>query len=92
MSKKPISLESVLQLWHAAKLEKSRAEGECEKYRRLVASYMANKKTDRIKSDGFEVAKRTTTKETLSRANCPAEIWRDFCTRSTYDTFTLKKL
>ena len=90
MSQKKMSLSQLLDAWAQAKEDKTVAERKCQKYRQAVAQYMSNRETDLVETERYEVARRSTTRQSVARKDVPPEIWERYSTRSTYDTYTLK--
>jgi hypothetical protein len=83
-------LNHLLAKWHEAKQELTQQEEKVEKYKAKVVKLM--KDTNRLSSSDFTVDKRSITRESVSKASIPAEIWKQYASKATFDAYYLKKI
>lgn len=85
-------MDQTLLKWHKAKKKLEALEEKIEKYKRVVAAEMNAKNVDKISAGNFTVARRRNTRSYLTKESVPAEIWREYATKSHYDAFFLTKV
>lgn len=86
-----MDIENTLRKWDDARKKIEILEDKLKKYKSAVAKEMNKREVDRLTSGGYIVTRRRNTKTYLSKENVPAEIWKEYSTRSSYDAFFLTK-
>jgi len=86
-----MDIENTLQKWDEARKKMEILEEKLKKYKSLIAKEMNKRDIDRLSSGGFTVTRRRNTRTYLSKESVPAEIWKEYSTRSSYDAFFLAK-
>lgn len=81
----------VLSSWDETRKKIALLEERLKKYKNIVSKEMNKKDVDYISTGSFTVTRRRTTRTTLSKDNVPADIWKEYCTRSSYDVYSLIK-
>jgi hypothetical protein len=84
--------DSTFEKWNNLKKEISRLTKEEEKIRERMKKTMISKRIATISGNKYIVRLREMSRETLSKDNCPADVWRNFAKKSKYYTLTLSSL
>ena len=85
------NIEKILRKWYESKEKLSLLEKKIEKYKGEITREMNNKNTDKLSSGNYSVQRRRNTRSFLSKDNVPSEIWKEYSTKSNYDSFYLTK-
>lgn len=91
MSHDKDDVRTVLKKWHDTKEKMDILEEKLKKYKTKVGKIMNEKKVDKIEAGGFIVKRRHNTRTSLSRESVPADIWKEYATKSHFDVYTLTK-
>ena len=83
-------LDHLLAKWDRAKKDLAEQETKVDKYKKRVEALMTN--TNVLKSDNYEVTKRSITKETISKESMPSEVWKQYARKATYEAYYLKRI
>ena len=86
-----MNISEILQKWHRAKEKIQTLEESIDRYKATIAKEMNTRETDTISEGDFSVTRRRTARDTFSKANIPADVWKKYATRCSYDVFQLKK-
>ena len=86
-----MDIDTILQKWDHAKKQNSLFEKECEKYKDAVERYMKKKDISTITGKYYTVSKRSNTRQQLSKKSVPLDIWDQYATRITYNSYYLKE-
>jgi hypothetical protein len=86
-----MNIDSVLKKWDEAKKRKAESEKECEMYKEAVERYMKKKEKNKIEGTYYTVQKRSITRENLTKAMIPAEIWSRYSSSFSYMSYYLTK-
>jgi hypothetical protein len=86
-----MDIENTLRKWDDARKKIEILEEKLKRYKSIVAKEMNKKEVERLSAGGYTVTRRRNTKTYLSKENVPAEIWKEYSTRSSYDAFFLVK-
>lgn len=81
-------LNKLLAKWNEAKKDLAHQEEKVERYKKKVEELMKDQLV--LSSEDFIVTKRSITRETVSQQSMPAELWRKYANRSTFNAFYLK--
>jgi hypothetical protein len=86
-----MDIANILKKWDETRKKIDYLEEKLKKYKSEIAKQMNKQEVDKLSSGGFTVTRRRTTRTTLSKDNVPADIWKEYSTRCSYDTFFLIK-
>ena len=82
------NIDKVLAEWNKAKGKEDAAKKEIEAYKMKVEAIMASNNLTEVETTNYKVSKNTQSRESLSKKDCPANIWSQYCKSSTF--FVLK--
>lgn len=85
-----MDINTILEKWNDAKEQKVEYEKKCDLYKDAIERYMDKKDTDSINAKYYTVTRRSNTRQILSKASTPPEIWERYATRFTYKSYYLK--
>ena len=77
--------------WANLKTEIKRLNAQCEKYRKQANRLMNQQNTNTLRGTNYNVVKRVTHTARIKKADMPRDIWDQYSTVNTYDTFYVKK-
>mmetsp|Transcript_110728 Transcript_110728/g.319887 ORF Transcript_110728/g.319887 Transcript_110728/m.319887 type:complete len:129 (-) Transcript_110728:70-456(-) len=86
------ALEEVLRKWCEAKEREAEAHKEVEACKTKVEAEMMKRGTDSLKTESYEVTKRTQSRESVGKADLPADIWATYAKSSSFTVLALKEL
>merc|ERR1740121_2376490 len=86
------SLDAVLAKWDDAKKRESAAHKECEACKTQGEAAMMKLGEDNVKTDHYEVNRRKQSRESLGKADCPADIWSQYAKTSEFTVTSFKDL
>lgn len=86
-----MDIENTLQKWDEARKKMEILEEKIKKYKNAVSKEMNKREVDRLSAGGYVVTRRRNTRTYLTKDNVPAEIWKEYSTRCSYDAFFLNK-
>jgi len=86
-----MDIEEILKKWDSSKEKLSLLEKKIEKYKGIIAREMNKKNTDRLSAGNYNVQRRRNTRSFLSKESVPADIWKEYSTKSTYDSYYVSK-
>lgn len=84
-----MSTGETLEKWYNAKKEISRLEKEIDSCKLEISNKMNRKGMEKISSGGYTVERRRNTRTSLSKDNVPSSIWKEYATKSHYDSYYL---
>ena len=86
------NIDKVLAEWNKAKGKEDAAKKEIEAYKMKVEAIMASNNLTEVETTNYKVSKNTQSRESLSKKDCPANIWSQYCKSSTFSVlkFTAK--
>eukprot|EP00930_Biecheleria_cincta_P069317 TRINITY_DN57072_c0_g1_i1.p2 TRINITY_DN57072_c0_g1~~TRINITY_DN57072_c0_g1_i1.p2 ORF type:complete len:126 (-),score=36.86 TRINITY_DN57072_c0_g1_i1:212-589(-) len=85
------AVEKVLQRWSDAKKKEAEASKEIEACKTQIEATMLKTGMEVIKTTGFEVSKRTQSRESVSKADLPSDIFAKYAKKSTFVVLSLKE-
>ena len=85
------NIRETLKKWHDAKTKLTLLEKKVEKYKSAISKEMNRKNVDKLSYGEFSVSRRKNTRTFLGKDNVPADIWKQYSTRTSYDAFFLIK-
>ena len=86
-----MDIDTILQKWDHAKKEKAFYDTECDKYKDAVERYMNKKDKNLVEGGTYSVTRRFNTRQILSKADTPVEIWDRYSKRFSYMSYHLKR-
>lgn len=86
-----MDIEDTLRKWDQAKKKNEILEEKLKKYKSIIAKEMNTRDVDKLSAGGYTVTRRRNTRSYLSKDNVPADIWKEYSTRTSYDVFFLLK-
>lgn len=86
-----MDIAQTLKKWDETRKKIDYLEEKLKKYKTSITKEMNKKEVDKLSAGGFTVTRRRTTRSTLSKDNVPSDIWKEYSTRCSYDTFFLVK-
>ena len=86
-----MDIGKIIEKWDAAKKKVSLLEEKIEKYKGIVAKEMNKKGVERLSGNGYAVSRRRNTRTYLTKDNVPTEIWKQYSTKCSYDSFFIGK-
>ena len=86
-----MDINNVLKKWKEAKQRKTNAEKECDMYKEAIERYMEKKDKNKIQGTTYTVQRRFNTREQLTRASVPVEIWSKYSNKFSYMSYYLTK-
>jgi len=85
-------MDSILDKWYKSKEKLSKLEKKIEKYKKNISFIMDKQKVNTLSTDKYKITRRKNTRTYLSKESVPENIWREYSTRSNYDSFFLNKI
>jgi hypothetical protein len=82
-------LDNILCKWDESKKKLEILEERIKKYKLAVTKEMNKKDTDKISTGRYTVTRRRNTRTYVTKDNLPAEIWKEYSTRCSYDALFL---
>ncbi|CAE8672901.1 unnamed protein product [Polarella glacialis] len=86
------AVNKILARWSAAKKMSAEADKEIEACKTAVEATMVKTGVEAIKTARYEVTKRMQSRESVSRADLPQDIWAKFAKKSTFSVLSFKEL
>merc|ERR1719162_1180424 len=86
------AIEAELQKWSEAKKQEDAAKKTIESCKTAVQAAMLKTGLTVITTASMEVTKRTQSRESVSKADLPADIWKKFAKMSEFTVLALKEL
>ncbi len=86
-----MSLEETLKKWDEARAKLDILEEKLKKYKVIVSKEMNSKNIDKLSVGGYTVSRRRNTRTYITKDSVPANIWKEYSTRCSYDAFFLVK-
>lgn len=86
------AVDKILQRWSAAKKQEQEAHKEIEACKTQIEATMAKTGMEIIKTDSFEVNKRTQSREMVSKADLPKDIWDKYAKTSSFVVLAFKEV
>ncbi len=84
-------MEQTLKKWYEAKEKLQSLEKKIEKYKLILTKEMNKKNVDKISEGDFTVSRRRNTRTYVTKDSMPADLWKEYSTRCSYDAFFLVK-
>lgn len=79
----------LLRQWNKNKIEMCRLEEECDRYKKAAEKLLNRQGGSILSSDEFQLTRRQISRDTISKCNVPADIWKKYARRSTYPAWFL---
>jgi hypothetical protein len=86
-----MDIENTLRKWDEARKKAEILEEKLKKYKSIIAKEMNKREVDRLSAGGYTVTRRRNTRTYLSKESVPADIWKEYSTRTSFDAFFLTK-
>ena len=86
-----MDINTILQKWDHAKKQKVFYDKECDRYKNAVERYMDKKDKDYVNAVEYSVSRRSNTRQILSKADTPTEIWDRYARVFTYMSYHIKR-
>uniref|UniRef100_A0A7S1RS52 Uncharacterized protein n=1 Tax=Alexandrium catenella TaxID=2925 RepID=A0A7S1RS52_ALECA len=86
------AVDDILAKWSEAKKREDAAKKEVEACKTEVEATMMRTGMTAIRTSSFEVAKRQQSRESVSKADLPADIWKKYAKTSEFSVLALKEL
>jgi hypothetical protein len=86
-----MDIDTILQKWDYSKKQKAMYDKDCDRYKDAVERYMNKKDKNELESNTYSVTRRSNTRQILSKADTPDEIWNRYAKRFSYMSYHLKK-
>jgi isopentenyl phosphate kinase len=86
-----MDIDTILRKWDHAKKQKAIYDKECDRYKDAVERYMNKKDKNDVEGGIYSVSRRSNTRQILSKADTPVEIWNRYAKRFTYMSYHLKR-
>lgn len=84
-----MELATTLQKWDDAKKKIDILEEKIKKYKTRITKEMNKKNIDKITAGNFTITRRRNTRTYITKESVPADIWKEYSTRCSYDAFFL---
>lgn len=85
-------MDSILDKWYKSKEKLSKLEKKIEKYKKKISFIMDKQKVNTLSTGKYKITRRKNTRTYLSKESVSENIWREYSTRSNYDSFFLNKI
>jgi len=86
------SLDKLLDKWYNLKRQISNLNKEEEKIKSSVKKAMSTKGLNTLSSERYRVTLKQSSRETLSKKNCPSDVWAQYSKKSTFPLVKLESL
>lgn len=86
-----MDINKILSKWYKYKQQQEELERKIKICREKVIKEMEHLHTDTISKNGYTVTKRRNTRTTISKESLPKDLWNQYSTRLTYDSYHLSK-
>eukprot|EP00420_Gonyaulax_spinifera_P028021 CAMPEP_0197895298 /NCGR_PEP_ID=MMETSP1439-20131203/36941_1 /TAXON_ID=66791 /ORGANISM="Gonyaulax spinifera, Strain CCMP409" /LENGTH=134 /DNA_ID=CAMNT_0043515723 /DNA_START=63 /DNA_END=467 /DNA_ORIENTATION=+ len=86
------AVQKILERWAEAKKQQEAAGKEIEACKTQVESTMLSTGMTTIKTASYEVSKRMQSRESVSKADLPADIWKKYAKTSEFSVLSFKDL
>ena len=84
--------DKLLDRWSQIKREMKALQTEELQIKKRFAAAMAKKQVSEIATQKYKLTSKTIHRESLSKKDCPKEVWQSHCKRSSYTIFRLTPL
>lgn len=85
-------LDIALHQWHALKKELKELTEKEEVLRNKIKKVLEIKKVSTLASERYKVSSRMMSRETLSKKNCPSDVWKQYAKKSTFQVIKLEQI
>tara|TARA_R110002111_G_scaffold65526_3_gene107365 strand:+ start:471 stop:737 length:267 start_codon:yes stop_codon:yes gene_type:complete len=82
-------LSQTLKEWNNVKQQLKLYKKKDDEYRLKILKEMNRLNKNRISAGGYTVSRSRTSRETLSKNNIPSDLWKQYCTKYSYDVYRL---
>eukprot|EP00408_Alexandrium_pacificum_P065516 CAMPEP_0171176660 /NCGR_PEP_ID=MMETSP0790-20130122/11848_1 /TAXON_ID=2925 /ORGANISM="Alexandrium catenella, Strain OF101" /LENGTH=189 /DNA_ID=CAMNT_0011641553 /DNA_START=76 /DNA_END=643 /DNA_ORIENTATION=+ len=86
------AVDDILAKWSEAKKKEDAAKKEIEACKTEVEATLMKTGMTAIKTASFEVSKRQQSRESVSKADLPADVWKRYAKTSEFSVLALKEL
>ncbi len=84
--------DQLLDRWFQIKQEIKSLSEEEAKIKTKIGAAMAKKQISELNTERYQLTTKITSRESLSKKDCPKEIWQSHCKKTTFTTFRLTPL
>lgn len=85
------SISDLLRKWYEDKKRLQDLEKRIDKYKEKIAREMNRKETDKLTGRDFSVTRRKNTRSYVTKDTLPAELWKQYATKCSYESYFLVK-
>ena len=85
-------MDQLLDKWFKLKQEIQKLSKEEEAIKARIKSGMKTKKLDAFRTTHYRVVIKEMSRESLSKKECPPEVWKKYAKKNTYDMIKLDLL
>lgn len=82
----------LLTKWHQIKQQIKELEQEESELRNKVEKFMEARNVDQFRSGNFRVSRKKMSRSTLSKKNCPKDVWDKYAKVSNYSVIRIENL
>ena len=87
-----INLDDILSEWYKLKKNLKQLQEREDQIKKIVRVIMNNERSDKLKSDDYQVSKRTMNKTFLTKHDLPEELWNKYSKKKSIEALYLKRL
>jgi hypothetical protein len=84
--------DKILRKWYKAKEKVKILEEKIQKYKTEISREMNRQECDKFSNGGYTVSRRRNTKTYINKESIPVNLWKEYSTQCSYDSFHLVKL
>lgn len=86
-----MDIETTLRKWDETRKKIEILEEKLKKYKNTISKEMNKKEVDKLSLGGYTVTRRRNTRSYITKENVPADIWKEYSTKCSFDAFFLVK-
>jgi effector-binding domain-containing protein len=84
-----MNIGETLHKWYKAKKKLELIEKKIDKYKAEITKEMNKTDRDELNGGGYSVSRRRNTRTYVTKENLPVQLWKEYCTQCSYDSFYL---
>ena len=82
-------LEKYVKMWDTLRDEIVDKKERMDLIKNKICKMMEGKNLSKLNVGKFRIVRRTMTRETIAKKNCPSEVWKQYCKKSSYPVIAL---
>jgi len=82
-------LEKYVKMWDNLRDEIADKKERMDLIKNKICKMMEGKNLSKLNVGKFRIVRRTMTRETIAKKNCPSEVWKQYCKKSSYPVIAL---